>query len=234
MSATPATATATVMCTNPVHEHYPTVGHDGCHLDQARFVSCIHDGEPAHFDLYLTQWRHDNRDAPRCRIYITDDAGSPCCPPPYAEVAAELHRMADALAGITTDLPPMNVHMSLSVPYQLRDGGEAEAVKVALVDAAGMALVGRSGKVGQSGSGWYYQADSDKGAVVRVWVYGPAKDPTLADKDAELERLRAELAAVRTELAGVYHPAVRKQGRTFDDATTPEVCDVDHENPIDD
>jgi hypothetical protein len=114
---------------------------------------------------------------------------APTPPGPYAEVAAELHRIADALAAITGDQPALKARFTLYVPWHLRMCKDRNAHTAELVDPVARALTGQSGTAEQSGAGWHHQVQDERGPI-HVWVYGPIDDPTAADRDAELERLR--------------------------------------------
>jgi hypothetical protein len=210
-----------------------TLGPDGTTRDTA--VPAVCDCRPAlrqlpmHWDMALLQWRHDDPDAPRCRIYLSDDEGSPCeadtfscpictdlrahthtgyhglpiytdVPGPYAEVAAELHRIADALNTITADgLAKLKVELKISTKLFKRP--DDDAVKVATVDAVALAVLGTPGQMEATNASaaydWVYHKAEAVCGPIAVRIYELVDDPRELDKRDELERLRAEVAELR-------------------------------------
>lgn len=111
-------------------------------------------------------------------------------PRSYAEVAAELHRIADVLA----DLPGCPSYVSLGIQPGPRNG-DNDSVS-ASVDAVARAVLGKPGKTEQmSGGTWQRAADSWLG-VMAVRIYDKVSGPP-DERDAEIERLRSELAEAR-------------------------------------
>jgi hypothetical protein len=112
---------------------------------------------------------------------------------PYAEPAAELHRIADDVASITGDMPGLYLALNVS-PYGRDLGDDA---KTAAVDAIATALLGVRARTRQMSSGsWHHTAHGRRGPV-HLSIYDAVSDPATRDKDAELERLRAENAELR-------------------------------------
>lgn len=108
-------------------------------------------------------------------------------PGPYAAEAAALCAIAADLSRITdTELPTMNIRVTLSAPQR-----DEEAV-TAVVDAMGSALCDRTGTAEKLSTCWYYNVNGQRGPV-HVWVYGHIRDPTERDRDAEIARLKAAL-----------------------------------------
>jgi hypothetical protein len=220
VSTTPATRTAPAgtTCTNPHHDHFTTLAADGSTLDTAVPAVCTYDQLPMHWDMALSQWRHDDTDAPRCRIYLYPGDGSPCVscpictdprahthtgyhgmpiyidvPGPYAEVAAELHRIADALAPLAGDFP--DVYVGLTLSHKSSSGTDAQ--RIALVDALAQAITGRGAHLGQSfssGGGRRYGADRERYEPLTLTIWATVSDP---DELSELDRLRRENAELK-------------------------------------
>lgn len=111
-------------------------------------------------------------------------------PRSYAEVAAELHRIANVLA----DLPGCPSYVSLGIQPGPRNGDNDSVT--ASVDAVARAVLGKPGKTERmSGGTWQRAADSWLG-VMAVRIYDKVSGPP-DERDAEIERLRSELAEAR-------------------------------------
>lgn len=116
---------------------------------------------------------------------------------PYAAIADELRRLADGFAtlagrGLSRPHVSLGVHVGPIVATEAQD-----ATVVATVDAAGMALVGRPGRLDVNEHGkWSHMADWS-GRPVYVAVRGPVTNP----EDREQERARTELVELRKEVA---------------------------------
>jgi hypothetical protein len=126
-------------------------------------------------------------------ILTAEHAGGAAKAGPYAEPAAELHRIADDVASIGGNLPRLYLALNVS-PY---GQGLSDDAKAAVVDAIATALLGVRAKTRQMSSGsWHHTAHGRRGPV-HLSIYDAVSDPATRDKDAELERLRAENAELR-------------------------------------
>ena len=137
---------------------------------------------------------------------------------PYAAIAADLHAIADALAGIDKGDPSPYIRLSFMPGHS----GDPYEEHVAHIDAVAQALFGRPAESTFSPNEYgthSHKADGKRGHVA-ITVHGRVTPPGQRDKDAELADLRTQLAEARAELAGAYHPAVRAQTRA-----TPDVGD---------
>jgi hypothetical protein len=120
----------------------------------------------------------------------------------YADLAAELRRMADDLDTLTDQATPAYVTFGIQPNEDRTD----EAKTIAAVDAVATALLGHPGKPQKvSGGGYHYQASGKRDRIL-VDVYQRVTDPERRALAAELDRLRAEVAALR--------PADPDHGRT--------------------
>lgn len=130
---------------------------------------------------------------------------SPSEPSPWAEIAAELHRIADDFAKLEIlDLPkPRSVRLGIQPGGR---PGEADDAVIATVDTLGRAVLGKPGAVDEmSGGTYHYDVEGTRGLVTfavyreisAARVEQIAAGKVLADKEAELERLRAEVEKLR-------------------------------------
>jgi len=119
---------------------------------------------------------------------------------PYAAIAADLHAIADALAGIDHHDPHPWIRIGIMPGH--RDDPYEE--RVAHINAVALALLGHTAKIeyqpnGTSGT-HKCSADGKRGHV-SIGVHGWVTPPGHRDKDAELADLRTQLAAAQAELA---------------------------------
>jgi hypothetical protein len=121
---------------------------------------------------------------------VTPPEGTTTVPDFYAEIAAELRRMADDLDTLTG--------LGLPKPWltlNIQPHGDTDDEIIAGVDAVAGALLGKPGRTARlSGGAFHYDASGSRG-LVRIGVYQAVSDPAARERDAELVRLRAELAA---------------------------------------
>lgn len=123
-------------------------------------------------------------------------------PGPYAEIAAELHRIADDLAAIAGPGKPTDLWVALNIQTK-GDVDEDDATKIPILDRIATALLGCPCHTRAMSSGtWHHNAHGNRG-LVQLGIYSSVTDPARRDKDAELERLPAENAAVREAAGGV-------------------------------
>lgn len=128
-------------------------------------------------------------------------------PDHFAEVAAALYRIADSIVTLTgSDLPKARFTLSIQ-PGKFKGGDDLNA---GAVDAVTSALFGHPGQVDPMSDGTYLYTNRETGVErvgpvdVRVltgvsteWVQKREAATKLAEREAELERLRAEVAALR-------------------------------------
>ncbi|GAA2579563.1 hypothetical protein GCM10010435_65930 [Winogradskya consettensis] len=110
---------------------------------------------------------------------------------PYAEIAAELRRIADdfeTLAGKDIAAP------ALSLAVQPR--GTTDNGIVAAVDAIAGVLLGKPGITRHMSGGVYHHDAGGYRGALRIDVFQQVSDPVAREQAAELARLRAELAAL--------------------------------------
>lgn len=122
----------------------------------------------------------------------------------YAEIAAELHRIADDLAKIGPGAPKPYFGIAIQPGTGIRDDDERI---IAAVDTVSVALTGAVGKVQLMSDGdtrHYKSKDFFKRGLLTVDVYQAISSKTKADaieaqraKDAELVQLRAENGRLR-------------------------------------
>jgi hypothetical protein len=115
----------------------------------------------------------------------------------YAEIAAELHRMADDVSTLAGD--------DLSKPWfnlSIQPHGDTDDEIVTGVDTVAGALLGKPGKTYElsGGGGYHHGASGDRGPI-NIGVYNAVSDPAARERDAEVERLRAELVELRAVAA---------------------------------
>jgi len=129
-------------------------------------------------------------------------------PTSWAEtIAAELHRLADDFARTATGDLPMPRSISLSI----QPGGphnDADDQVIATVDAIGAAVLGKTGSViALSAGGFHYRSGGARGPV-EFMVFREISaaraerieaGSVLAEKEAELARLRAEVEKLRAD-----------------------------------
>ena len=117
---------------------------------------------------------------------------------PYAAVAAELHRIADALATLPADMPEPYVSITLS---NSSSSGVDDETRMAAVDAVGLAVLGERGQLdgGLASNGKRrYGPHRQLMKPVYLSLFDTVTDPA---EVSEVERLRAELAEARRQLA---------------------------------
>lgn len=129
------------------------------------------------------------------------EAPAPEAPAPYAAaVAAELHRIADAIATVRGDnLADPRVELRITTKLFGTDP-DVCAVKVATVDAIALAVLDRPGVIVGTGPAhdWVYHKVEANSGPVHVEVYELIAD---VGTPSEVERLRAELAEANRQLA---------------------------------
>jgi hypothetical protein len=143
---------------------------------------------------------------------IVDDQPEPA--PLPKRTGRELSTVAANLVRVAADLDDLaNLSENLGGPltggatlYLHPDYGADETTRVALVDALSRAVLGRDAKDQEMSSGsWQHAADGARGPItvsVLTGIADPTKRDALAEKDAEIERLRAELANAHSYLLG--------------------------------
>ena len=122
-------------------------------------------------------------------------------------IAEELHRIADDFAKAAHhELPEPRL-----VALHIQPGGRADRADdevIAAVDALGAAIAGKPGSAERMSDGTYhYEAGCQRGPIAfKVYreisaarVERMAASQVLADKEAELNRLRAEVEKLRAE-----------------------------------
>lgn len=112
----------------------------------------------------------------------------------YAELAAELRRIAD-------DLEPLDergVAPLSSVSLNFQPGPfRPEQETTATVDAIGLALLGQPGApMEMSGGSYHHDARGRRGSI-SVGAFTSVSSPQERERQAELERLRAEVERLR-------------------------------------
>jgi hypothetical protein len=115
---------------------------------------------------------------------------------PYADLAAELHRIADDLTSLADSGMSMP-YFAIGIQPAPKHRTDDDAV-VAAVDAVGLALLGRRGGTGPwaNSNGYRHSLDGMRGPV-RFQIYQSVSDPGSRERDAELDRLRTENAILR-------------------------------------
>jgi hypothetical protein len=135
---------------------------------------------------------------------------------PWADIAAELHRIADDAADLIGQPAPAQ----FAIHIQPKPRNKAEAV--AAVDTIAMVLLGKPGVTKEMNSGGIYHRDaSGSRGLISLAVYRQVPSP----EAAELAVLRAELAELRTKQICSPAPHAHEQcdasgfGYSRDDAT---------------
>jgi hypothetical protein len=119
----------------------------------------------------------------------------------YADVAAELRRIADAIAPLSAGMPAPSV--SLTITNRGATAGEDDEVRVAAIDAVSLAVTGKPGAYGQTFTDGKarYGSRTVISYPVTVSIFDSVTPPgvrsEVAELRAETKRLRAELAAAR-------------------------------------
>lgn len=123
----------------------------------------------------------------------------------FTEIADELHRAADAVASLAGSGLPKPRHFNLNI--QPGDRGSDDEGTVASVDAMAQALLGINGHPHEVGRGMYhYGTDQTWRGPISATIYQGISaeyaqriehDRVLAEREAELEKLRAELEELR-------------------------------------
>jgi hypothetical protein len=113
----------------------------------------------------------------------------------YTSVAAELHAIADAVAGLAgRGLPEANVTLRVW-PH-----GDDDATSTAAIDAVGTAVLGRGGAPLRMPDGSYHHDVRGRRGPVEVTAYHDIEAPERRALREEIERSRAELARLRAEV----------------------------------
>lgn len=121
----------------------------------------------------------------------------------WAAVAAEMHRIADALATLDLNMPdpPPEPHVSIT----LSNSGSVQVgiddeIRMASVDAIALAVLGRPAEMGQTFADGKrrYGPHREPHSPIHVSIFDTVADPAQV---SEMERLRAEVAELR-RLAG--------------------------------
>src|SRR5947207_12867569 len=158
----------------------------------------------------------------------TDNPGAAApAPDPYAEIAAELRRVADDLGGLAGRGLPQPTYVALSIHPAGADDDEI----MAAVDAVGGALLGRPGELEKmSGGTYHYVAHGTRGAAVvanwRCAVKVDVFDRVSSPEEREANRLRAELDELRAQVG-------RERAERAAEAATPAVVERP-DQPLDD
>jgi hypothetical protein len=154
-------------------------------------------------------------------------AETPDQPDPFAAIAAELHRAADDIATLIDSGLPKPDYFNLSIQPGTRGDGDSTA---ASVDAMGVALTGKAGGVRKMHDGTYHYSAKDvrRGllsvsiyqSVPTEWAVRREAAAALAEREAELEKLRAEVAELRAAapvrcVASLHVPAQASDARCF-------------------
>lgn len=123
----------------------------------------------------------------------------------YADLAVELHRLADDVESLAGRGLPDSWSSLDILP---RDTKLTDGEKIAVVDAIGQALLGKPGEARKlSGGGYHHKAGGQRGRLtvdIFTSVEGPEKRALLE----EVERLRAE----RDALLAAVEPAAEGGG----------------------
>lgn len=120
----------------------------------------------------------------------------------YTAVAAELHRIADALAAMSVaGLADLHVRLDISPALHERNA-QVDPLKVATVDAVALAVLGRAAAAEETftNTDWIYHK-AEKIGPVGIRVFALVEDPGVREQKSEIERLRAELAEAKRQLA---------------------------------
>lgn len=156
-------------------------------------------------------------------------------PSPYAAIAAELHRIANALSTIpaTADVNPYVRVGILPAPI-----GALDQAVVAAVDLVATAVLAKTGSTGELSPGvWTHRAYNDLGIALQVAIHGQVSSPAErmeCERQAEVIRLRhalaeAEARAERAEALALgsadleYTRAVIAAGDFSETPTDPEL-----------
>lgn len=136
-------------------------------------------------------------------------------PDPFADLAAELHRVANDISDLIGSGLPKPAQFQLNIqpgaPLSLRD----DDVTAAAVDAMAGALLGIPGKVEKMGNGSYFYSTggNERRGPLTVTIYQgvstewalehdvAAAEAELAEREAELEKARARVAELRSRNA---------------------------------
>jgi len=132
-------------------------------------------------------------------------------PDHFAEIAAALYRIADSIVTLAgSDLPKARFNLTIQ-PGVFKGSDDLNA---GAVDAVTSALFGHPGRPDLMGDGSYLYTNSETGVErvgpvdVRVltgvsteWVRKREAGDKLAEREAELEKLRAEVAELRGQVA---------------------------------
>jgi len=122
--------------------------------------------------------------------------GSSSMTDPYAEIAAELRRIADdltTLAGKGLPKPWFNISIQPATDERGNDD-----VVIPAVDAVAVALLGRPATTDPMSSGGHMHRIAGTRGPVSLGVHQSVSSPEAREREAELARLRAELDALRT------------------------------------
>lgn len=164
----------------------------------------------------------------------------------YNAVAAELHRVADAIARmeIPAGIAMSDVELRIKPAVFDRDP-VSDAAKKATVDTVARAVLDAPGVIVPTlgAHDWvYYRAERTTGPI-KVDVFALVDDPKGHERQSELERLRAEVAELRAaassvadyaltdraadvilDLADMHRTGLIRDARTLDDAATAEAA----------
>lgn len=132
---------------------------------------------------------------------------------PWAEIAAELHRIADDLLTLIGEPAPCMVAVNIQpyTPDQIdRAQVKHRAATVSAVDAVTEALVGKAATTYPlSGGSFHHGVRGDRGRI-ELGIYQSVADPQAVDADEEIARLRARVAELEANPpaepeVGVFH-----------------------------
>lgn len=146
-------------------------------------------------------------------------------PDPWADISAELHKLADDVLGMVGELAPAQ----FAIAIQPQPWNSAEAV--AAVDTIATLLLGKPGETQKmSGAVYHRNADGFRGSIkLSVFRQMPAPD----ERDAELDRLRARVAELEARDAHGFsreaeaaQPVAGRLPAHLEDGVTGEVLQV--------
>jgi len=70
---------AVTTCTNTLHDHTTMILSDGSEATEPVPMVCSHDGLPAHYDMLMNIYCHDDPDSPSCFL-MDANMVNPCTP----------------------------------------------------------------------------------------------------------------------------------------------------------
>lgn len=139
---------------------------------------------------------------------------APSEPSVWADIAAELRKIADDCLDLIGQEPPrfFGIDIQPHCGPGLNPLPSERAATVVAVDTVSQILLGKNAATERMGGGSFHHTIHGQRGPIKVGIFQSVADPDIVDPDEEIARLRAENEKLRAEL-GVEDPTGLTYGR---------------------